>query len=235
MPRNKQPISKKEEIDPEPLAKSVSELFDKIQKPVKPISKNVFAAIDKIHRLPRVSKIDLIQVNATNFDGEFEYYKMGRGIRIKISSNTVNKELALLHEIGHFIDNQAIGVKGVNESEVRDGELRGVLEAFKETDTIKKLLKMQKTGKFDLMGKMRKLTDKQKCSIEYLLHPREQWARAYGQYIALKSADKFLLEQLNWEINANEIIPTQWKKNDFKNVIFAIDNLLINQKWSRLI
>lgn len=211
-----------------PFGHSIRDAFDKIQKSLQPVAENVFVEIDKIHGIPLISKIDLTQINATAFDGEFEYYKSGRGVRIKISSNAINKEFALLHEIGHLIDNQAIGFKGSNESEMPNNEFAEIFIALKKTDAIKRLSQMQASGKYAYMGKIRKLTDNQIASINYLLQPKEQWARAYSQYISTKSQNEILQKQLNKQLKSTEILTEQWVENDFENIIFAIDKFLNN-------
>ena len=64
------------------------------------------------------------------------------------------------------------------------------------------------------------------------MQPKELWARAYSQYIAMKSGNKELLKQLNWEENRQTIFKTQWMENDFKMVIFEVEKFLIKNKWT---
>ena len=132
-----------------PLAYPIRFSFDKIQKSLKNTAENQFTEIEKIHGLPLLSKMDIIQVNAKFFDGEFEYMKLGRGIRIKISSDTQNKEFTLLHEIGHVIDNQATGVGGINETGSPENIFSDILKAIEQTDLTKSLRVMQKRRRFE--------------------------------------------------------------------------------------
>jgi hypothetical protein len=215
-----------------PLAYPIRSSFDKIQKSLKNTAENQFTEIEKIHGLPLLSKMDIIQVNAKFFDGEFEYMKLGRGIRIKISSDTQNKEFTLLHEIGHVIDNQATGVRGINETGSPENIFSDILKAIEQTDLTKSLRVMQKSGRFEYKNKLRKIGTKDYDRLNYLLQPKELWARAYSQYIAMKSGNKELLKQLNWEENRQTIFKTQWMENDFKMVIFEVEKFLIKNKWT---
>ncbi len=175
--------------------------------------------------------MDIVQVNAKNFDGLFEYFKLGRGIQIKISSNSKNKEFTLLHEIGHIIDNQALGTKGVNESEQPKSLLISILQAIEKTGLIMELRKMQKRKKMMYNNRLIQILPDDYIRLNYYLQPKELWARAYTQYIIIKSENTYLKEQLSSEYQREAIFKTQWLENDFENVIFEIETFLIQQKW----
>ena len=217
-----------------PLAYPIRSSFDKIQQPLKNTAETVFTEIEKIHGFPLLSKMDIIQVNAKVFDGEFEYMKLSRGIRIKISSNTQNKEFTLLHEIGHIIDNQATGVRGINETGSLKNVFLDILKSIEQTDLTKRLRVMQTSGRFEYKNKLRKIGTKDYERLNYLLQPKELWARAYSQYISMKSGNKDLLNQLNWEERSQTIFKTQWLENDFKMITFELEKFLIKNKWAEL-
>lgn len=62
----------------------------------------------------------------------------------------------------------------------------------------------------------------------YYLRREEQWARAYAQYIATRSADPLLLEQLDAiRTSAHAVYrASQWSDDDFSAIGAAIDDLL---------
>jgi Zn-dependent peptidase ImmA (M78 family) len=213
------------------LTHNIDHCFENIQKPLQKIAGTVFFAIQKIHNVPLLSKMDIVQVNAKNFDGLFEYFKLGRGIQIKISSNSKNKEFTLLHEIGHIIDNQALGTKGVNESEQPKSLLISILQAIEKTGLIMELRKMQKRKKMMYNNRLIQILPDDYIRLNYYLQPKELWARAYTQYIIIKSENTYLKEQLSSEYQREAIFKTQWLENDFENVIFEIETFLIQQKW----
>ena len=64
--------------------------------------------------------------------------------------------------------------------------------------------------------------------IQYLLQGEEIWARAYAQYITLKSGDNKLREQLQKIQNDQHPsnAASQWSDNDFEPIADAIDALL---------
>ncbi|MDR0792575.1 MAG: hypothetical protein LBE82_04650 [Chitinophagaceae bacterium] len=216
-----------------PIGDSVRKSFAHIANPVKDISETVFVAIEKIHGFPRVSNLDIKQSNATTFDGIFNYNRGGRGIDIRISKYATNKEFTLLHELGHVIDNQSIGIRGFNESENAGNEFRKVLNSIEQTFLVKRLREIQQSGKREFNGRRIKIEPDDAKYLNYILNAKELWARAYAQYVVTKSGNVELLKQLADENKKNSVYTTQWVDDDFKNVIFEIDNLLIKNKWAK--
>jgi hypothetical protein len=68
--------------------------------------------------------------------------------------------------------------------------------------------------------------------IEYSLQDKEIFARAYAQYIAEKSGDVILKEELASKTRS-KIFQTQWSEKDFKPISEAIDKLFEEQGWSK--
>ncbi len=56
------------------------------------------------------------------------------------------------------------------------------------------------------------------------------WARSYAQYIAVKSKNATMLEELKVYQTSNEIL-TQWEDNDFVEIVRAIDELYKVLGW----
>lgn len=64
---------------------------------------------------------------------------------------------------------------------------------------------------------------------EYYLRPREMFARAYAQYIALRSGDEVMLDQI---LRRKADFPgTQWDDADFGPVAKAFDELFTARRW----
>jgi len=68
--------------------------------------------------------------------------------------------------------------------------------------------------------------------LEYYFSSEEIWARSYSQYIAVKSQNRLLLDQLSAERN----IPVygdciQWDDEDFAPIAAAIDELFMEMGW----
>jgi hypothetical protein len=70
--------------------------------------------------------------------------------------------------------------------------------------------------------------------LEYLLRPTEQYARSYSQYIAMRSGDNELNEQLAAQVPlANRIdYHEQWDEDDFREIAVAMDRLFGFLEWS---
>lgn len=70
--------------------------------------------------------------------------------------------------------------------------------------------------------------------VSYLLEPRELFARAYAQYVAVRSGDLRLLTQLH-EVRRDLIVGMvyhqQWDQEDFLPVLAAFDWALRWQRW----
>lgn len=76
--------------------------------------------------------------------------------------------------------------------------------------------------------------------VRYLLRPQEQFARAYAQYIAVRSGDRKALVELAVEQNAMKKMgndplggayPYQWDEDDFRPIAEAFDALMEAMKW----
>jgi hypothetical protein len=174
--------------------------------------------IDKIHSDGLLPKIPLKASVSKKNSGSYVYFiKQGVSKEITLSSHSPHPELTLIHEMGHFIDHQAIGTKGIHAS-VSDPIFEEWRKAVDATNSSKKLREIshQKNGK-------------------YYLSKHEQWARSYAQYIATKSEDKKLIAQLD-NIRNNERYNemyrnSQWQDDDFLPIMKAIDDLFITLGW----
>ena len=67
----------------------------------------------------------------------------------------------------------------------------------------------------------------------YLRNPKELWARSYAQYIARKSGDKILMEELEKTVKCtyNDLYHAQWDTDDFAPIMEAMDQLFQAKKW----
>ena len=55
--------------------------------------------------------------------------------------------------------------------------------------------------------------------VEYLLEPREVWARAYAQWVATRGGDAAMRDELESWLNSERLapfrVPAQWDEDDF--------------------
>ena len=140
--------------------------------------------IDSVHDDGRLSAIPLIHSTAGRTVGLFEWSKRtGKALRITISSQGPYPELTLIHEIGHWIYQEALS----------KADARRIAAMLDKTAAAKALRYSIRTGRSkpggrrDLIG----LDD-----FREMLQPEEMFSRAYTQWIARRSAHERLLAQI---------------------------------------
>ncbi len=172
-------------------------------------------AIDQVHDDGALHELPIVGSTGKNTLGVYTRQQSGKGVSIAVKSTAPHVRMTTVHEIGHFLDHQGIGKPNYMESERGDkGLFAGVLKALDNTVSIKFL----KTGSLPA------------DHSEYLLRKREQWARAYAQYVAVKSKDKELLKELAemrkhtaWNV---------WDDDDFEPVKVEIDAMFKKLGWN---
>lgn len=175
-------------------------------------------AIDKVHDISGLPNIPVMNSSAGTFQGQYSYKLPSHDpIGIKVSSQSRNPALTALHEIGHFIDHQSI-----------NGQ-KGYASPF---DPLLEKWRIAIDGSIataELSGELvRTNIQRVRKTCGYYLSRHEQWARAYAQYIATRSADPVLLAQLDAiRTSAHAVYrASQWSDDDFAPIGAAIDELL---------
>jgi len=124
--------------------------------------------------------------------------------------------LTTAHEIGHMLDFDALGSKGISAAATGDiPEMAEWRSAVKNTDAYRQLLTIK--GKH----------------AAYLRKPEELFARSYAQYIAVKSKSEILKKQLEKSRSSiyNDMYHAQWSDDDFAPVMDALTKLLKAKGW----
>ena len=131
-----------------------------------------------------------------------------------------------MHEFGHFVDD-AIGGFEVYASQEPDSPVADVIVEAERTHAIHALreYEQQSQGTFSV----------ERAQVTYRLQKVEIWARAYAQYIALRSGDTQLLVdvQKRRDIEIGVLQNEQWEWNDFDRIASAIDALLKELGWTQ--
>jgi hypothetical protein len=144
--------------------------------------------------------------------------------------------LTFIHELGHFLDHQGLGAPGRYASE--DGRLPEILGAIRRTDAIR-LLEIRSGQDSVLIDGARGRRYRfpiQRRQVAYLLEPKETFARAYAQYIALRTRDPILLAELDSLRQATisqRVYHTHWTEEDFEPVAGAIERLFVQRGWMK--
>jgi len=189
---------------------------------------NALAAIDRVHsdgRLPRLTVEDL-PVSSSNLGA---YARKGAdSVSFKINPAGSWPELTFVHEAGHFLDHQGIGASGTMESAVVGGALADVMAAINASSAVRGLRGFKVDRTLDPVV-ARDIT----AYIGYLLKGPELWARAYAQWITLRSGDPVLRRQLEAAVNSGRGrgVMRQWDDDDFEAIADAIDEAVRRLGW----
>jgi SPP1 gp7 family putative phage head morphogenesis protein len=199
------------------------------------LSRNVLGVIDRVHGDGDLPVIPVKQ-NATRYrHGAYSFWRTGGAKEITISKLGDHPELTLAHEIGHFLDHQGVR-KGEHVSVAGDefAEFRQLAEASRAIQEIRRLRSARRVivklpGGEDLAYPI----DGE--YLRYLTKPEEIWARAYAQYITLRSGDPTMRNQLNVlrQRLGQVYYPSQWDDDDFEPIAEAMDRLMLRLGWRK--
>ncbi|UDQ98952.1 phage minor capsid protein [Lentisphaerota bacterium WC36G] len=174
--------------------------------------KNALDAIDSVHGDGVLNKIPIRQSRGTKTLGHYKYSLLDNMPKeIAVSSQGSHQGLTLVHEVGHYLHLFAI--------KEHNNILDDLLVAIKESATYQKIQK--NAHLFNRSG------------YNYVTDKSELFARTYAQFIATKSKNKLLLDQLNEivEKQANSIYSSQWTNEDFIKIYDEFEKLLKALNW----
>jgi hypothetical protein len=157
------------------------------------------------------------------------YYSdsMDRPLRIEIGAAGRYPELTHVHEIGHFLDQMALGKPHQWATSVLPDDMEEWRKAVRESGAVSAMREAYRTAP---------LTQDERDAIRNLLRPRELWARSYAQYVAIRSGEPILLEQVGKARSLrmpNTEVVLQWDEDDFAPIVAAIDHLFQAKGWRR--
>jgi SPP1 gp7 family putative phage head morphogenesis protein len=221
---------------PEPTGKPVA---DGLKLPARGdltrIGRNTLAAIEKVHGDGDLPQIPLQIERSNKRLGGYWYLGVSHPQALKITiKKDQHPEFTLAHEIGHFLDQQGAG-RGLGHASLNDAAFEEFRQAAKRSQAIKDIEAYLATGRAPALARdnrLRALPVKRQYA-QYLLLTHEIWARAYSQYIAIRSGDALLIEHLK-ELRGDlsqKYYPSQWEDDDFEEIAGAIDRLMISLGW----
>jgi hypothetical protein len=134
--------------------------------------------------------------------GEYNAATSIQPAQIHVSPDTATPLLTTLHELGHHVDMH--------------------LDPNDVVDVVKAAAASSSAGHIqDYIHKNK----------DYYLERDELWARAYAQYIALKSGDPEVMAELNSVLNNPNHSWKQWDKSDWIPIEEAIKKALKRRTW----
>jgi hypothetical protein len=127
--------------------------------------------------------------------------------------------LTTAHEVGHFLDLEAIGKKGFFSSAMKESPLKKVIETARLSQGLKSIEARLATTKSYGQAQI----------YRYLLQPEEVWARAYAQFIAERSGNATLAAELKKAIEHTSY--RQWSTEDFAPIAGEIESVFRDMGW----
>lgn len=232
--------------------------------PIRKLADRVLAAIDRVHGGDGLGTIPIVPGRAIGSTrGQYAYRTSGQAVRIEIMkrglAGPANNTLA--HEVGHWIDHQVIGrvegmgrplSRGVFASQATSAipTMAAWKEAVKASQTYQTLRNWSTGADGTPVGVNAK-------HLSYLLSADETWARAYAQYIAVRSGDVQMLAELRVMQQAATVgkvaaerkfnrqlmgvtpdpnswdYPKVWQDDEFEPIAKAMDKVFEAQGWRK--
>lgn len=194
--------------------------------------RRALSVIDSVHNDGELPLIPVIQGSRTV--GRYIPTREGGAARIEAATPSDRRVLSFAHEIGHFLDHQALGRRGSYASE--SGSIRSLMHVIKSSKSTKTLERRMRQASIITTDKrenrVRFKVDRK--NVAYLLEPKEQFARAYAQYIAVRSRDEVMLRQLENKLGdlvTQGVYCQQWMGDDFLPIALEFDRLLHRKGW----
>jgi hypothetical protein len=183
--------------------------------------RQVLGTIDGIHKTPGLPAFEVRWTQTVNPSARFWPPINGNPARIDLSELAHTPRLSFLHEVGHLLDHYIGQGKGYYAS-AGNSPLTAVINQAQQSFAYN-----------DLYDAAENLPLWQKSFIRgYLLSPEELWARAYAQFITIRSGDATLLQELNsarGEPDFNQF--RQWSDTDFVPVAVQIERAFVKLGW----
>ncbi len=180
--------------------------------------KEVLSSIDKVHGDGNLIGCEVLAKGISQSYGAYSPGYPGIPKKISIYSSCPNPEYTLAHEIGHYIDYEGLS----HSSSVR-----------RRTDAdeplIKKVLEEIKKSKSYKDG-VEAFSD-DPAYLAYWTRSREAFARAYAQYIAVKSGNEKMIAQKNSYLEDPFSKFSCWTDADFRGILKAMDELFRGEAW----
>jgi HK97 family phage portal protein len=200
----------------------------------KAIYEEAIGAIDRVHGDGTLPNLPVVTKSDMDAYGQYRYFTSGKADSIRINSKGNHHQLTLAHEIGHFLDQQALGGAKAMASD-RDPRLEAWRRAVDESQAVQRLTDKRRNpenyaAEVEHAGQ-RYTAKPDRLFTAYLLRREELWARSYAQYIAERSGNATLLAQLAAERVDSIYGDRHWDEADFAPIAAAIDTLFRGLGW----
>jgi hypothetical protein len=192
-------------------------------------------AVDTVHGDGDVPPLPVVRTRSALEAGVYEPTGAGAPRQLGVSRRAPDPHITFVHEIGHFLDHQALG--GPGRYATADQRIGAVLQVLEDSAALRAIrdLRGRKRALVEIRGRRRALPVNP-AIVEYLASPQEAFARAYAQYIAIVSQDADLLRELRArrsDETGGKLYHQQWDDDDFRPIAAALDALFRTKGWRR--
>lgn len=215
-----------------PAGVPVSSHFNQIDASIQKQVTTSLSSIDNVHGDGKLENIPIQKVSRGSAQGTFYRTYFGQPLKITLNSKATSPELTFAHEMGHYLDLHAIGKPGRMESDYPDAINKSVIDALKQTPTIKNIQSILSKGLLTIDGKTIKVSSAYKSHLRYLLEPREMFARAYAQFVAKRSGG--VMEEQLKKRQAEDVKATvsyQFSDEEFNSIDLEFEKLFKDLGW----
>lgn len=210
---------KTEDVSPSPET-SLEDSVSSISPAIKKIAANVMNTIDDILIAPPELSEHPIPFKSAKLGvsvgGEFRRYASNhQPVSIRIDPRKEGAAFAMVHEIGHWFDN-TFGRKNRTAYASHSAEFEEIMNAIRESACIKNI----SDSKFD-----------NKSFKKYLMEPHECFARAFAQYVTIKSNNPLLVKEMEQQaiFRVNGMSCNTWSNSDFAPISRALDKFFASK------
>ena len=182
--------------------------------------REALAAIDSVHGDGALPAIPVELSRTGRALGQYRFMPMvDRSVDIKVSRTGTHQRLTFAHEVGHFLDHKGWGGSGFAAGS--DPAAKAWRDAVINSPEVQRLAELRRTN------------PGQKW-YRYATRFDELWARSYAQWVAVRSGDQVMLDQLikiKTDPNSEGYRLSQWGTVEFGPIAKAIDDLFAMLGW----
>ena len=195
------------------------------------------ATIDSVHAAPGLPPVEVRRLTNKDSHGEYKVNEFTNAPEhIGVNDKSKFPDLAFIHETGHYIDNQLLS-RWSARNPPQSGVLNRFMEVASESKAMKQLFETRMKDTVPYVAKSGKVYQYEvdQYYLRYLTGPDEVFARAYAQWVTLRSGSPILRAQLE-EVRADSKrggYPEQWDDDDFLPLADELDRVFREKGWLR--
>jgi SPP1 gp7 family putative phage head morphogenesis protein len=197
-----------------PAGKPVSDAVTIKKSAISDAAHETLGAIDQVHGDGDLVPIPIEETTSNRYLGSFWRDRNFGPERIKVYRDGDHPQMTTAHEMGHYLDNHLWRMAGGKGGAGFASHMSSVTGDWQDAVTASDAYRQIK----GIGGGY---------ANDYLLAWHELWARSYAQYIAKKSGNKQMLDQLE-KLQKNGY---QWQDNDFSLIYASIDAIFADKGW----